>query len=70
MDKLIHQLKKELLCSPSTKATIMDDIITLDDHRRFARFKINPSETIQNPMYEEYFYIDNTKYHIVQIYPI
>lgn len=70
MDKLIYQLKKELLCSPSTKATIVDNIILLNDHRQFAQFKINPSETIQNPMYEEYFYIDDTEYHIVQIYPI
>lgn len=69
MDKLINQLKKELLCSPSTKATIVDDIITLDDHRRFTQFKINPSKPIQNPMYEEYFYVDDTKYHVVQIYP-
>ena len=70
MDKLIHHLKKELLCSPSTKATIVDDIITLDDHRRFTQFKINPSEPIQNPMYEQHFYIDGADYHIVQIYPI
>ena len=57
MDKLIYQLKKELLCSPSTKATIVDDIILLDDHRRFARFKINPSEKIPFPLYEQHFYI-------------
>ena len=70
MNKLIQELKKELLCSPSTKATIADNIITLDDHQCFAYFEINPSETFQNPMYEEYFYIDDTEYHIVQIYPI
>ena len=70
MNKLIHQLKKELLCGPSTKATIDGDIITLDDHRRFTMLKINPSETIQNPMYEQHFYIDDINYHIVQIYPI
>lgn len=70
MDKLIHQLKKELLCSPSTKATIVDDIITLDDHRRFTQFKINPSKEIPYPLYEQHFYIDGTDYHIVQIYPI
>lgn len=70
MDKLIHQLKEELLCSPSTKATIVDNIILLDDHRQFAQFKINPSEPIQNPMYEQHFYIDGTDYHVVQIYPI
>lgn len=51
MDKLIYQLKKERLCSPSTKATIVDDIITLDDHRRFAQFKINPSKEIPSPLY-------------------
>lgn len=70
MNKLIHQLKKELLCRPSTKATIADNIITLDDHQCFAYFEINPSKTIQNPMYEQHFYIDGTDYHIVQIYPI
>ena len=70
MNKLIHQLKKELLCSPSTKTTIADNIITLDDHQCFAYFEINPSKTIQNPMYEQHFYIDGTDYHIVQIYPI
>ena len=70
MNKLIQELKKELLCSPSTKATIDDDIITLDDHQCSAYFKINPSEPIQNPMYEEYFYVDGTDYHVVQIYPI
>lgn len=70
MNKLIHQLKKELLCSPSAKATITDDIITLDDHRRFARFKINPSKKIPFPLYEQHFYIDDIDYHIVQIYPI
>lgn len=70
MDKLIHELKKELLCSPSTKATINDNIITLDDHGCFAYFEINPSKTIQNSMYEEHFYINDIDYHIVQIYPI
>lgn len=70
MNKLIHQLKKELLCSPSTKATIDGDIILLDDHRQFAQFKINPSEKIPYPLYEQHFYIDGTDYHIVQIYPI
>lgn len=70
MDKLIHQLKKELLCSPSTKATIADNIITLDDHQCFAYIKINPSEKIPYPLYEQHFYIDGTNYHIVQIYPI
>ena len=70
MNKLIQELKKELFCSPSTKATINDDIITLNDHQCFAYFEINPSETIQNPIYEEHFYIDGTDYHIVQIYPI
>lgn len=70
MDKLIHQLKKELLCSPSTKATIVDDIITLDDHRRLTRLKINPSKEIPYPLYEQHFYINGTDYHIVQIYPI
>ena len=70
MDKLIYQLKKELLCSPSTKATIVDDIILLDDHRQFAQFKINPPKEIPFPLYEQHFYIDDTDYHIVQIYPI
>lgn len=70
MNKLIQELKKELFCSPSTKATIDDDIITLDDHQCFAYFKINPFEAIQNPIYEEHFYIDDIDYHIVQIYPI
>lgn len=70
MDKLIHQLKKELLCSPSTKATITNNVITLDNHRRFARFKINPSKEIAYPLYEQHFYIDGTDYHVVQIYPI
>lgn len=70
MDKLIYQLKKELLCSLSTKATITDNVITLDDHRRFAQFKINPSKEIPYPLYEQHFYIDGTDYHIVQIYPI
>lgn len=70
MDKLIHQLKKELLCSPSIKATITDNVITLDDHRRFAQFKINPSEKIPFPLYEQHFYIDGTDYYIVQIYQI
>jgi hypothetical protein len=70
MDKLIHQLKKELLCSSSTKATITDNVITLDDRRRFAQFKINPSKEIPYPLYEQHFYIDGTDYHIVQIYPI
>lgn len=58
MDKLIYQLKKELLCSPSTKATIVDDIILLNDHRQFAQFKISPSEKIPYPLYEQHFYID------------
>lgn len=70
MDKLIYQLKKELLCSPSTKTTIVDDIITLDDHRQFAQFKINPSKKIPFPLYEQHFYIDDIDYHIIQIYPI
>lgn len=70
MNKLIHQLKKELLCSPSTKATIDGDIITLDDHQCFVQFKINPSKEIPYPLYEQHFYIDGTDYHIVQIYPI
>lgn len=70
MNKLIQELKKELFCSPSTKATINDDIITLNDHQCFAYFKINPSEAIPHPLYEQHFYIDNVDYHIVQIYPI
>lgn len=71
MDKLIQKLKQELLCDPSTKASITDGIITLvDDHGRFAQFEINPSEPIPHPLYEEHFYIDNVDYHLVQIYPI
>lgn len=70
MDKLIQELKKELLCSPSTKATIENDIITLDDHRQFTMLKINPSKHIPYPLYEQHFYIDDVDYHIVQIYPI
>lgn len=70
MDKLIHQLKEELLCSPSTKTTITDNTITLDDHRRLTQFKINPSKEIPYPLYEQHFYIDDTDYHVVQIYPI
>lgn len=70
MDKLIQELKTELLCDPSTKATINDNTITLiDEHGRFARFQINPSEIIANPLYEQHFYIDNVDYHLVQIYP-
>lgn len=71
MDKLIQKLKEELLCDPSTKATITDGIITLvDDHGRFTQFEINPSEPISHPLYEQHFYIDDVDYHLVQIYPI
>lgn len=70
LDKLIQELKKELLYDPSTKATIDDNTITLtDEHGRFAQFQINPSEIIANPLYEQHFYIDNVDYHLVQTYP-
>lgn len=71
MDKLIQELKQELLCDPSTKATITDDILTLvDEHGRFAQFEINPTETIANPLFEQHFCIDNVDYYLVQTYPI
>lgn len=71
MDKLIQELKQELLCDPSTKATVTDDIITLvDDHGCSAQFEINPSKTITNPLFEQHFYIDNVDYYVVQTYPI
>lgn len=71
LDKLIQELKKELLCDPSTKATITDGIITLvDDHGRSAQFEINPTETIAHPLFEQHFYIDNVDYYVVQTYPI
>lgn len=71
MDKLIQELKQELLCDPSTKATITDNTITLvDEHGRFAQFEINPTETIANPLLEQHFYIDNVDYYLVQTYPI
>ena len=71
MDKLIQELKRELLCDPSTKASITDDFITLvDDHGRLAQFEINPTETITNPLFEQHFYIDNVDYYLVQTYPI
>ena len=70
MDKLIQELKNELLCDPSTKATIDDNTITLtDEHGRFAQFQINPSETIANPLFEQHFYIDDVDYCLVQTYP-
>ena len=71
MDKLIQELKNELLCDPSTKATIDDNTITLtDDLGRVAQFQINPSETIANPLFEQHFYIDDVDYCLVQTYPI
>lgn len=71
LDKLIQELKKELLYDPSTKATITDGIITLvDDHGRSAQFEINPTETIAHPLFEQHFYIDNVDYYVVQTHPI
>lgn len=70
MDKLIQELKNELLCDPSTKATIDDNTITLTDGLgRVAQFQINPSEVIVNALFEQHFHIDNVDYHLVQIYP-
>lgn len=70
MDKLIQELKNELLCDPSTKATIDDNTITLTDGLgRVAQFQINPSKVIVNALYEQHFYIDNVDYHLVQTYP-
>lgn len=70
MDKLIQELKNELLCDPSTKATVANDIITLtDDLGRVAQFQINPSEVIVNALFEQHFHIDDIDYHLVQIYP-
>lgn len=71
MDKLIQELKNELLCSPSTKATVANDIITLtDDLGRVAQFQINPSESIINPLFEQHFTIDDVDYYVIQTHPI
>lgn len=70
MDKLIQELKTELLYDPPTKATIDDNTITLTDGLgRVAQFQINPSEVIANPLFEQHFHINDVDYYLVQIYP-
>lgn len=71
MDKLIQELKNELLCDPSTKTTIDDNTITLTDGLgRVAQFQINPSEIIVNALFEQHFHIDDVDYYLVQTHPI
>jgi hypothetical protein len=71
MDKLIQELKNELLCDPSTKATVDDNTITLTDGLgRVAQFQINPSEVIVNALFEQHFHIDGVDYYVVQTHPI
>lgn len=70
MNKLIQELKNELLCDPSTKATVDDNTITLTDGLgRVAQFQINPSEVIVNALFEQHFHINDVDYYLVQIYP-
>lgn len=69
INSLIKELEKELL-EPFDRVTIDGNTIYTTTNQKKAIFEINPKEPIPNTLFEQQFYINNTTYHIVQIYPI